>query len=69
VAGKTLNDAIAFNNITAIATRCEHGKGVIRRHSWCITVNSAVYCTHEIVLNPDKLTTADGTILHPLGVT
>ena len=56
------------NRYTA-QSACEHCKGIVRHHPWCITVNPAVYYANEIILNPDKLTTADAIMLHSLGVT
>ena len=57
------------SNRYAAQSACEHCKGIIRHHPWCITVNPAVYYANEIILNPDKLTMADTIILHSLGVT
>jgi hypothetical protein len=63
-----LNDAIFHSNRYHAEATCEHGSGVIRHESWCITRNSLVYYAYETVLDPEKLPLEDRLILHALGV-
>ncbi|MGC2196001.1 MAG: hypothetical protein WA628_15095 [Terriglobales bacterium] len=62
-----LNRAIFHSNQYSAEATCEHCFGVIRHESGCITRNSLVYYAYETVLDAEKLTLEDRSILHALG--
>ncbi len=62
-----LNGVIFHSNQYSAEATCEHCSGVIRHESWCIT-QLAVYYAYETILDAEKLTLEDRSILHALGV-
>lgn len=55
-------------NRYALQTACGHCGAVTRHERWCITRDPFVFYAYDVVVHPEKLSTADTLILHSLGV-
>ncbi len=64
-----MKDSASYNvNRFRTQTGCAHCGGVARHERWCITRDATVFYAYDVVVHPEKLSTADALILHSLGV-